>query len=357
MANLNIKELIKQPESATLEFKAVLPPPPIIARLISSFANSDGGVIVCGINDDGTVKGIDSDVPAFQTIESALSRLEPRPTVNHFLEKIDELNVYVIEVGKSKTPVLTEGKAVYRRVNDRVVIAPPTYSERVIQGRNRQLKQLAELIESAKANSTLSKGRFLEQYNNLVRLLNRSANILYPESIMSPPEASEGKALIRLMLSSLADTFEVYLADLLFEIYLAKPETLKSNSTITTQDVLNCQTIEEVVRLIATRKISSLKKGNVKEFTDENKQIKGLNVFTPTLANQIDDIFQLRHLCVHNNGRVDAKFLSHSSGRYKLGDELFLTVQELCEYAELFTNTVNSLDKAAIASFSLSTSD
>jgi hypothetical protein len=80
-------------------------------------------------------------------------------------------------------------------------------------------------------------------------------------------------------------------------------------------------------------------------------------VFTSAFANQIDDIFQLRHLCIHNNGRVDAKFLSHSSGKYKLGDELFLTVQELCIYAELFANVVNSLDKAAITTFSLSTSD
>jgi hypothetical protein len=357
MSNLNIDELIQQSESATLEFKAVIPPPPIVARIISAFANSEGGTIICGINDNGTVKGIEIDVPAFQTIESALSRLDPRPIVDHYLAKINEFNVYVIEVKKSSTPILTEGKSIYKRINERVVIAPPTYAERVIQGRNRQLKQLSSIIETAKAKSTLSKIRFLEQYTNLVRLLNRSSSILFPESITIPPEASEGKALVRLILSSFADTFEGYLADLLFEIYLAKPETLKSNSPITTQDVLNCQTVEEIVRLIATRKISSLKKGNVTEFIDENKQIKGLNVFTPDLAKQIDEIFQIRHLYVHNNGRIDAKYLSNSSRKYKLGDELLLSVKELCDFSELFIGVVNTLDKTAITTYSLSTSD
>lgn len=357
MSQSNIKDLLGQPESLTLEYKVVVPPPSIIARLISSFANSEGGTIICGINDDGTIKGIDVDVPAFQTVESALSRLEPRPTTKHYLAKIGKKNIYVIEVKKSGSPVITEGTSVYKRVNDRFVIAPPTYTQRVIQGKNRQLIRLSEMIEAEKVKTTESKSRFLEQYTNLVRLLNRLSNILYPDAITTPPKASEGKALVRLILSSFADTFEGYLADLLYEIYLAKPETLKSNSTITTQDVLSCNSVDEIVRLIANKKIGSLKKGNVTEFVNENRQIKGLDVFTPAIVKQIVSIFQIRHLYIHNNGRIDTKYLGFSSEKYKLGDELVLTVKELCDYAELFIKTVSSLDNAAITVYSLSLSE
>jgi hypothetical protein len=357
MSQTNIKDLIGQPESVILEYKTVVPPPPIIARIISSFANSQGGIILCGINDDGTVKGLDDDVPTFQTVESALSLLAPRPKTNHYSVKIDDKNIYAIEVEKSDTPIVTEGKSVYKRVNDRLVISPPAHTQRIIHGRNRKLTQLAELIEIEKTKTTESKFRFFEQYTNLVRLLNRSEKILYPEAITVPPIASEGKALIRLILSSLADTFEGYLADLLYEIYLAKPETLKSNSTITTQDVLSCQSIDEIIRFIANKKISSLKKGNVIEFIDENKQIKNLNVFSLEISKQIDDIFQIRHLFVHNNGRIDAKYLSFSNEAYKLGDELILTVQELCDFAELFIRIVSSLDQVASNVYSLSLSD
>jgi hypothetical protein len=43
---------------------------------------------------------------------------------------------------------------------------------------------------------------------------------------------------MRILFSSCADNFEIFMSDLLYEIYLAKPETLKSNAQVTVKDVL-----------------------------------------------------------------------------------------------------------------------
>ena len=53
-----ILELIKQPENESVEFKAVLPPSRVIAKIIASFANTEGGYLILGVLDDGTLKGL-----------------------------------------------------------------------------------------------------------------------------------------------------------------------------------------------------------------------------------------------------------------------------------------------------------
>ena len=165
------------------------------------------------------------------------------------------------------------------------------------------------------------------------------------------------RTLARLLLSSFADTFETYLAALLFEIYLAKPETLKSPSPVTVQEVLDCLDREAFIQFVATRKTSGLKKGNVKGLIEENKQIQVLGVFSDSIITEIDELFQIRHLYVHNNGRVDSKFAHSASGGLHIGDEHQMTVDEICKAADRFSTTVDQLDNAAIVKYGLSISE
>jgi predicted HTH transcriptional regulator len=51
----NIKELIKMPESKTLEFKQDISPHEKIVKTIIAFANSAGGKIIIGIDDNRNV--------------------------------------------------------------------------------------------------------------------------------------------------------------------------------------------------------------------------------------------------------------------------------------------------------------
>lgn len=51
-------EIIKAGESKTVEFKARLPPDSVLAKHVSAFANSDGGLLLVGIGDKGTILGL-----------------------------------------------------------------------------------------------------------------------------------------------------------------------------------------------------------------------------------------------------------------------------------------------------------
>ena len=110
-----IINLINQGESNQLEFKSMLPPVEIVARNIAAFANSEGGLLVIGVNDNGEIIGISDDTLASSVVESSLLRLNPKPEVNHTYVSKNDKQLYVIEVKKSLEVVLTENQTVYLR--------------------------------------------------------------------------------------------------------------------------------------------------------------------------------------------------------------------------------------------------
>ena len=95
MPSDTLEHLIGQPEGQTLEYKTVVPPPSLIARIVASFANSDGGFLICGVRDDLAIQGIADEVPAPSIVDSALARLRPRPTVNQYFVEIEGKRLYI----------------------------------------------------------------------------------------------------------------------------------------------------------------------------------------------------------------------------------------------------------------------
>lgn len=71
---INIEALIAGGESQTVEFKEVLPPPGVIARLVSAFANAEGGVILFGIREPNQVVGVPLE-PFERVYQRVLERL------------------------------------------------------------------------------------------------------------------------------------------------------------------------------------------------------------------------------------------------------------------------------------------
>jgi len=58
MTSQDILKLIESGESETLNFKAPFPSNHIIARVLSAFANTKGGILLIGISDDGSITGL-----------------------------------------------------------------------------------------------------------------------------------------------------------------------------------------------------------------------------------------------------------------------------------------------------------
>lgn len=65
----SIIKLAEGGESETLEFKTRLPPNETIAKVLTSFANTNGGILLIGINDNGEILGLES-AEAHRTYDS-----------------------------------------------------------------------------------------------------------------------------------------------------------------------------------------------------------------------------------------------------------------------------------------------
>ena len=54
-------EIILNGESDTVEFKTKLPPADLIAKILTAFANSHGGILIVGISDNGEIIGLSNN--------------------------------------------------------------------------------------------------------------------------------------------------------------------------------------------------------------------------------------------------------------------------------------------------------
>ena len=67
----DVKLLIGEGEGFTVEFKRRISSPEKIARTLISFANTRGGTILFGVDDDGSIVGVESEKSEIELIEIA----------------------------------------------------------------------------------------------------------------------------------------------------------------------------------------------------------------------------------------------------------------------------------------------
>jgi hypothetical protein len=355
ITELEIAQVVGKPEGLNLEYKAVLPPSKNIAQLISSFANSEGGYLILGVSDNLQVVGLSEDFHANAITHKALDMLMPQPRITYQYANYQNKKIYIIKVDKSETQILLEGK-VYQRIGNTSQAQNIPATEFRSNGYAR-IQTINQQLNSYKSNATNAKIRFIEHYQSVLKLIDDLGLILYPMDVNTPTSNPEGKVLSRILYASFADNFETYLSDLLYEIFLANPSTLKSKQTVTIEEVLNCTDLQEFVKYWSKQKILKLQKGSVKGFINENKQISELNIIDVTKQNEIEKILQIRHLYSHRAGIIDEKFLQFFSASYSLNEEHQMSISEICDTLCYLADIVDQIDKAASMKYSLASSN
>ncbi|MBA9077507.1 AlbA family DNA-binding domain-containing protein [Rufibacter quisquiliarum] len=95
--------LILKGESDTLEFKKTITNPDRIARTLVSFANTRGGQILVGVQDNGTICGVDPEEEK-HTLEQAISFFcDPPVRVVYKEVEMDEGTILKVIVPESAT--------------------------------------------------------------------------------------------------------------------------------------------------------------------------------------------------------------------------------------------------------------
>jgi len=91
-----IEELIDRGEGETLDFKHSINDSKKIARSVSAFANTRGGILLIGVKDNGAIAGVNSD-EEYYMVEAA-AQLYCKPEVPFEVKKWTVLGKTVLEV-------------------------------------------------------------------------------------------------------------------------------------------------------------------------------------------------------------------------------------------------------------------
>jgi hypothetical protein len=335
----------RQSEGRNVEFKAVLPPSSLLAQTMGAFANDSGGYVILGVATTPKgieIRGLSSDFKVLPITNKAIELLTPKPNIQFQYFLFEGKNLFGIKVEKSTVPVIVLGK--YN--SDLVQFKPSKFTTIV---------SLSDKLRAGLKTSTISKQHLAEHYLNILKIIEESAHKLYPDNPEKVTFIPDGKVLSRILFSSVVDNFEKYLSDLLYEIFLAKPETLKSRESVTLEEVLNCIDIDEFIQYYAKKKLLKLQRGSVRAFLSENKIINDFQVILEPDQNLIESILQIRHLYAHRNGIVDEKFLQFFPGLFPLNSEHQMSISETCSKVEYLFLMADKVDQAAISKFSLST--
>jgi len=187
-------------------------------------------------------------------------------------------------------------------------------------------------------------------------LLARSADIVQPHGSSIPSDDALGQVLARAALLGFVNTFEIYLTDLMSEIYLTQPLTLKSGATVTVEEVLGFQTILEFVDFEANRRISKLIRGAIEAYIETFRRQYQLEIFTAQEQPRARELFEIRNLYTHHNGRVDLKFQANNPTITLPREALHqLSIDDILSAAGFLADVVSRLDQAAVAKYQLST--
>ncbi|HZY09812.1 MAG TPA: RNA-binding domain-containing protein [Bacteroidota bacterium] len=167
----DVNLLIEEGEGFTIEFKRRISSSDKIARTLISFANTKGGTILFGVDDNGKIAGVESEKSEIELVEMA-GRDFCDPPIHPQIEIVpfDGRDVIVCYIQESKTKphyflgaedrMNGDNTRVYIRVNDKTMLAsrevvkilqnenpdaPPL--KIVIGDRERRLFQYLELKE------------------------------------------------------------------------------------------------------------------------------------------------------------------------------------------------------------------
>lgn len=177
MESEELKDIIAEGESSTVEFKRKVSSLHKISKEITAFANTKGGILIIGVDDDGTLVGISSEKEEIDNIMTACGFYIFPPITPTFdvisIKKKDILVVYIEESNIKPHKIIEEipenkrsVKRAYIRVGDKSVIAS---------------REMTRLLASQNADSKPLKISFGENEKRLFAYLENNHRITVKE--------------------------------------------------------------------------------------------------------------------------------------------------------------------------------
>jgi predicted HTH transcriptional regulator len=203
MTYKDVNRLIEEGEGFEIEFKRKVSSPEKIAKTLIAFANTRGGHILFGVDDDGSVVGVESEKSEQDLIEEAgtffcVPEVHPEIEIVPF-DGSDVIVAYVPESDEKPHMFTgsTNGDAqnggdntrVYIRVNDKTVMAS---------------KEVVKILQSERPDAKPMKIEIGENEKRLFRFLEEHERITVPEfaRLVNISERRASRILVSLVRAS-----------------------------------------------------------------------------------------------------------------------------------------------------------
>ena len=131
---IELKKLVSNGESDTLEFKKSTGLLKAVFQTMSAFANHKGGTVLVGVLDNGSLVGQEVTENTRQKITSELSKIEPPAQVDIAyvsINKIKKVIVFSVSVG-AHAPYTYDGRAYYRELDSTIRMPQHRYEQLLI---------------------------------------------------------------------------------------------------------------------------------------------------------------------------------------------------------------------------------
>lgn len=161
----NLKRIIAEGESVEVEFKQSFHSVQEIARIISAFANTQGGLLFLGLKDKGSIEGIKENIDIVQQkISQSNAIIHPAPLINVKVHTLDHRKIILIAVHKADSSVFhsVEGVIYVRLASTIQKLEGQSIVEFL---RNRQILLFEESLEFSASLKDIDENKVKEYLN------------------------------------------------------------------------------------------------------------------------------------------------------------------------------------------------
>lgn len=139
-----------------------------------------------------------------------------------------------------------------------------------------------------------------------------------------------------------------YLSSLLMEIFLARPEVLRSSDRIELETVLRHDSIEDLVRTVAERKVDSLSYASFADLSDFFAERFHVDLIPDSDRSLVIDAIETRNISVHNRCVINQRYVTRTKiARDKIGTIRVVGIDWVEKVISTLANSVIAVDKDA----------
>jgi hypothetical protein len=150
------------------------------------------------------------------------------------------------------------------------------------------------------------------------------------------------------------DSFLTYLSELFSLVFRSRPETLRSREQIRVEDVLEHESMDDVVAFLSERRVGRLAYAGLRDLAKEVESDLGLALFPePGALDRAVSIVEARNLIAHNRGVINAIYLRRTSGDGIVGERIRIDLDFVFGSLEFLVDAAGAVDNRAVCKFRL----